>query len=391
MKNTYILLLLLSFQFTFSQGYYNLGENNFTLKDEKKSFFKSYYELDKKENKEDVEKDIDLSDKMPPAGDQRDKGSCWAWTTGYVMRSFIDKTDLKNGTNPNYDNIYSPEYVYQTFKGNQYNCNFGEYSKDVLAEILKNGVVKYSDFEYTDECNNYPPLSLINRAKNFIKDEYEVIVTKDLYTIKKVLNNGQPLILSIKVDDFFITKGNITKRSPYWTNLENTLESSHAMVIVGYDKNFKDFKVLNSWGKDFGDEGYVWISSDIIESQINYCCYLQKKVNYNPLKINTIKNFKLNTFSLSNQTLNEFENYIDDKTYNEFKNFKLFFDPIDNENKFAFVEIRDKSLNLEKSFTIEVGSSLTFYIQDIQYEFSYDGFIENEKIYKYKMVDKTKL
>ncbi len=390
MKNTYILLLFLSLQFTFSQGYYNLGENNFTLKDEKKSFFLSYYELDGEENNEDVEKDIDLSDKMPPVGDQRDKGSCWAWTTGYVMRSFIDNTTLKNGTNPNYDNIYSPEYVYQTFKGNQHNCNFGEYSKDVLAEILKNGVVKYSDFDYTDECNNYPSQSLINKAKNFIKNEYEVIVTKDLYTIKKVLNNGQPLILSIKVDDFFITKGNITKRSPYWTNLENTLESSHAMVIVGYDKNFKDFKVLNSWGKDFGDDGYVWISSDIIESQINYCCYLQKKINYNPFKINTIKNFKLNTFSLSNQTLNEFENYIDDKTYNQFENFKLFFDPIDNENKFAFVEIRDKSLNLEKSFTIEVGSSLTFYIKDIQYEFSYDGFIENEKIYKYKMVNKTK-
>ena len=37
--------------------------------------------------------------------------------------------------------------------------------------------------------------------------------------------------------------------------------SGHAMCVVGYD-NYKyggSFRVVNSWGKDYGDNGFLWI------------------------------------------------------------------------------------------------------------------------------------
>ncbi len=39
---------------------------------------------------------------------------------------------------------------------------------------------------------------------------------------------------------------------------------SHAMLVVGFDSARDAFLVLNSWGQDFGDRGYVWIARAII-------------------------------------------------------------------------------------------------------------------------------
>lgn len=38
--------------------------------------------------------------------------------------------------------------------------------------------------------------------------------------------------------------------------------AGHAMLIVGYDDARKAFRVKNSWGRGFGDQGYAWISYD---------------------------------------------------------------------------------------------------------------------------------
>jgi C1A family cysteine protease len=39
----------------------------------------------------------------------------------------------------------------------------------------------------------------------------------------------------------------------------------HAMLIVGYDRNRKQFLIRNSWGREWGDNGYGWISFDILD------------------------------------------------------------------------------------------------------------------------------
>ena len=33
----------------------------------------------------------------------------------------------------------------------------------------------------------------------------------------------------------------------------------HAMLVVGYDDDMNAFKVVNSWGKEWGNDGFVWI------------------------------------------------------------------------------------------------------------------------------------
>lgn len=43
----------------------------------------------------------------------------------------------------------------------------------------------------------------------------------------------------------------------------------HAMVITGYDDTRAAYRVLNSWGTDWGDNGYIWWDYASLESQGN--------------------------------------------------------------------------------------------------------------------------
>ena len=129
----------------------------------------------------------------------------------------------------------------------------------------------------------------------------------------------------------------------------------HALTLVGYDDNIwvdvngngiKDngemgaFKIANSWGTDYGENGYIWILYDALKNHSdiqgvanqndrtpaiwgNQVCFLKPYRSYEPLllaevTINTKQRNQLGLqFGLSNITKNvpEIEKYIVEKTY----------------------------------------------------------------------------
>jgi hypothetical protein len=55
----------------------------------------------------------------------------------------------------------------------------------------------------------------------------------------------------------------------------------HALCIVGYDDSLQAYKVRNSWGPNWGNGGYLWISYDTFDSQANPECFAIDD-SYNP-------------------------------------------------------------------------------------------------------------
>lgn len=49
-------------------------------------------------------------------------------------------------------------------------------------------------------------------------------------------------------------------------------EGGHAVLIVGYDQD--RVRILNSWGKNYADQGFVWISNEAFKKQFIYGCIL---------------------------------------------------------------------------------------------------------------------
>jgi C1A family cysteine protease len=84
-------------------------------------------------------------------------------------------------------------------------------------------------------------------------------VSSNLNSMKACLASGEPFVFGFKVFSSFesdvVTNTGIV---PMPTSSDEDL-GGHAVLCVGYDDNKKYFKVLNSWGSDWGDYGYFYL------------------------------------------------------------------------------------------------------------------------------------
>lgn len=53
-----------------------------------------------------------------------------------------------------------------------------------------------------------------------------------------------------------------------YNNPNGPIVGGHAMVVVGYDDKINAFKVMNSWGKGWGESGFGWISYPVFHALV---------------------------------------------------------------------------------------------------------------------------
>ncbi|MEJ0106451.1 MAG: C1 family peptidase [Bacteroidota bacterium] len=56
-----------------------------------------------------------------------------------------------------------------------------------------------------------------------------------------------------------INEGTIEKSTYIWKKQTGKFKGGHAMVVIGYNDTKNAFKVMNSWGTKWGDNGFAWI------------------------------------------------------------------------------------------------------------------------------------
>lgn len=95
--------------------------------------------------------------------------------------------------------------------------------------------------------------------------------------ITSALAEGFPVGLSLRIPEKFGSEGPNIGR-PTDEDISNDLLSNHAMTIVGYDEQAKFYIVRNSWGAEFGDQGYCYISAAYIDDPDlnNFCCIIER-------------------------------------------------------------------------------------------------------------------
>jgi C1A family cysteine protease len=268
MKKNYLLFafLFVFSQLTYSQFNYPSG----LLPAEKEK----YDALPKFEvsTRGDLSKAVDFSKQFPPAGNQGKQNSCAAWAVAYVF-SYLDNSG--NASYPDdftseiYDKIYSPSFIYNLI--NQ-GYNFGV-SFEKVFYVLKNiGCVKLKEMPYDEKdfCHK-PTDEMIKKAYNNRIKNWYIGSTINADNFKMTINEGYPIIIGTAIDADFIEKGiNYSATGPYiWKAYKEDICNDigyHAMVITGYDDALNAFKVLNSYGKNWGNSGYVWINYDFIST-----------------------------------------------------------------------------------------------------------------------------
>lgn len=207
---------------------------------------------------------FDLSDDLPPVGDQGKQSSCVAWATGYYLKSYQEK--IKYDHEYNDSTIMSPSFVYnQLTKGD---CS-GTEIHSALMFLKDEGICSIEKLPYSDEsCDIYPSEEAINEAANIKISNFKTLSGENMVDeMKTLILMQKPIVVAVALDkEFGVTDSYGISAYREHTVTKDDIEGAHAMLVTGYSDEYKAFKLVNSWGEGFGDDGFVWIDYKAFEN-----------------------------------------------------------------------------------------------------------------------------
>jgi C1A family cysteine protease len=145
----------------------------------------------------------------------------------------------------------------------------GAFMRDAMKAVKKYGICTEELWPYIPSKFNVKPSSdcyIDARARNITN--YRLLSNID--HMMDALNTERPVVFGMTVYQGFlyVDKFNPVVRIPYST--EPGI-GGHAMVLVGYDKSTEMFIAKNSFGKDWGDDGYCYIPFEYARNELYDC------------------------------------------------------------------------------------------------------------------------
>ena len=167
-------------------------------------------------------------------------GTCVAFAAlGVVESEFLKK------------NIHldlSEKYLY--FCNSNRDCNSGWYLQGVTNKLMDEGVVE-------EEFCPYNSLYSLCHSSCHNNKKYKIsnyVFIHDFDEMKQWLANNGTLLTRLNIySDFYYYRNGI-----YEKNIDN-YRGAHAVVVVGYNDEERYWISKNSWGKNWGIDGYFYI------------------------------------------------------------------------------------------------------------------------------------
>ena len=212
-----------------------------------------------------IPKQIDLSTYWNKVKDQGQLGSCSAFPIAAVYEFAAKYNEKKVDISELF--IY---YNSRKRSGHE-DSDSGSTLIDSIRAVREFGACYTSTYPYNIENFTIEPTKeAYDEAKHQVVDK-AVRVKIDEKDFKHAVYNGYPVIFGLKIYESFYPKNN-RGLVPYPSPNENLDKNHghHAMLIVGYNDDEKLFKVRNSWGTQFGDNGYCYIPYDYLTNP-DYC------------------------------------------------------------------------------------------------------------------------
>ncbi len=156
--------------------------------------------------------------------------------------------------NNNYKDNLSPDFIrLQMPQGSvEDNLNFLGSTGTVSAAILP-----------FDSPNLTPSVysAVKYKIKNYIKlFQSTTRPQQKLYDLRKAIMRGNPVVVEMQITNEFKN----LHQTRYWqaSSGDTTPAGTQFVVVVGYDEERKAVELLNSWGREWGNGGYIWVSYD---------------------------------------------------------------------------------------------------------------------------------
>ncbi|CAA6817150.1 MAG: Cysteine protease (Fragment), partial [uncultured Sulfurovum sp.] len=206
---------------------------------------------------------VSLEAYTPEVGSQGQTGTCTAWATAYGARTILESIAYNRMNRvQSTKNVFSPSYVYNQIRLKQ-GCKHGTYIHDALNLMKSEGVAKFNSFGFN--CNKKVTYKDKQNALPYKIQDYKRLFARQsqnkVQLVKKALSQKKPVVIAMKIAKSFHKRAEDVWKPKQYEYQHISALGGHAMVIVGYDDN-KDggsFKLMNSWGKTWGENGFKWV------------------------------------------------------------------------------------------------------------------------------------
>ncbi len=206
---------------------------------------------------------VSLIEHAPTRRHQGEQGSCVGWASAYAAQTIL--RSRASGQSPDRQ-AFSPAYLYNqiALRGCQ-----GAYMLDAMEAMSQNGAVPYNDFRYDEgDCSRAPDGRTVQLGRQFRLKGYNRLTVganqykPDILAIKQNLAQGAPVVIGMMVGGTFMSRM-VGQDVWYPTRSDYSMGGygGHAMCVIGYDDNKEGgaFQIMNSWGRNWGNDGIAWV------------------------------------------------------------------------------------------------------------------------------------
>ena len=202
---------------------------------------------------------VDLRPQMPPVYDQGQLGSCTANAIGAAIQYELTKQNLPSFT-PSRLFIY---YNERSMEGT-INSDSGAMIRDGIKSINLKGACPEDLWPYDISKFTKKPVVktyTIARKHKGVK-YYSVPQTEN--DIKTALAQGFPVVFGFGVYTYFESADMAKTGVLNMPGQGEQMLGGHAVLIVGYKDDTRQFIVRNSWSANWGQAGYFYMPYDYV-------------------------------------------------------------------------------------------------------------------------------
>lgn len=196
---------------------------------------------------------VDLSADYPLPGDQGQQNSCVGWSLGYAIRTYQERVENGWSLEP-VEHRFSPSYIYNQLNGGE---DLGIPYKDGLNLLVDQGVATLARMPYNSrDFVTQPSAAARQEASQFKAKSWKPV--NGVLEVKSALANHLSVFMVIQLlDDIYGLSG----PDSVYNTFGGAWQTGHGVAAVGYDDNRYGgaFKIINSWGQNWGDGGYFWM------------------------------------------------------------------------------------------------------------------------------------
>jgi len=136
----------------------------------------------------------------------------------------------------------------------------GAQLRDGITSLANTGACTEALWPYNTQVAFSAPNSTCFAQASLHKiSSYQSLDNTDINALKSCLASGYPFVFGFQVFGSFESESVATNGIVPMPSAADEPQGGHAVMCVGYNDSTQTFTVRNSWGPDWGDEGYFYL------------------------------------------------------------------------------------------------------------------------------------